>query len=57
MKNKKKITKRERAMLNFFEDLANIEYTCPHCKKSGELFEREKKRMEIKGKKKTENNT
>ncbi|MBS3064911.1 MAG: hypothetical protein J4451_00165 [DPANN group archaeon] len=38
------------------EDLANIEYTCPHCKKSGEkqqLFEREKKRMEIKGKKKT----
>jgi hypothetical protein len=38
------------------EDLANIEYTCPHCLKSGEKqqpFEREKVRMEIKGKKKT----
>ncbi|MEK6923296.1 MAG: hypothetical protein AABW84_01195 [Nanoarchaeota archaeon] len=37
------------------EDNANIQYTCPHCKNAGEkqqLFEREKKRMEIKGKKK-----
>ena len=38
------------------EDLANIEYTCPHCGKSGEKqqpFAREKKRIEINGKKKT----
>jgi len=38
------------------ESLANIEYTCPHCGKSGEkqqTFEREKKRIEIGGKKKT----
>ena len=38
------------------EELANIEYTCPHCGKSGEkqqAFERQKKRIEIRGKKKS----
>lgn len=38
------------------EELANIEYTCPHCGHQGEkqqAFERVKKRMEIRGKKKT----
>lgn len=38
------------------EELANIEYACPHCGKSGEkqqIFERQKKRLEIEGKKKT----
>ncbi len=37
------------------EELANIEYTCPHCGSSGEKqqpFARQKKRMEIAGKKK-----